>query len=67
MPPTAQDANFLRLRLPCAVDSYEFTALNDMVTVGEVEPKDDGAAEDQRTSTTLTSIFEHKPHFHEWL
>jgi hypothetical protein len=53
--------------LPCAVDSYEFTALNPSVTVGEVEPKDDGAAEDQRTSTTLASAFEHKPHFHEWL
>ena len=66
MPPTAQDANFLRLRLPCAVDSYEFTALKEYVTVEEVEPKDD-AAEDQRTQPTLTSIFEHKPHFHEWL
>ena len=66
MPPTAQDANFLRLRLPCAVDSYEFTALPEHVTVGEVEPKDDGRGRTSAPSTTLASAFEHKPHFHEW-
>jgi hypothetical protein len=47
------------------IDSYEFTALKEYVTVEDVEPKD-GAEEDERTAATLAMPFEHKPHFHEW-
>ena len=47
------------------IDSYEFTALPEYVTVEAVEPRD-GAAEDERTEATLKMPFEHKPHFHEW-
>lgn len=49
----------------CAVDSYEFTALREYVSVGDVEPED-GAVEDTRDKGTLSMPFEHKPHFHEW-
>ena len=48
------------------IDSYEFTALPEYVTVEDVEPPS-GAAEDERTAATLKMPFEHKPHFHEWL
>lgn len=48
------------------IDSYEFTALPEYVTVEAVEPKD-GSADDQRSAATLAMPFEHKPHFHEWL
>lgn len=47
------------------IDSYEFTALPEYVTVAAVEPKD-GAEEDERSAETLKMPFEHKPHFHEW-
>tara|TARA_B100000963_G_scaffold125810_1_gene109817 strand:+ start:2565 stop:3296 length:732 start_codon:yes stop_codon:yes gene_type:complete len=47
------------------IDSYEFTALPEYVTVEDVEPPS-GAAEDERTAATLKMPFEHKPHFHEW-
>ena len=71
LPPTAQDANLLRLRLPCAVDSYEFTALPENVEVGQVEPKgtetdQNGNLVDQRGDPILSAVYEHKPHFHEW-
>jgi hypothetical protein len=49
----------------CAVDSYEFTALREYVSVGDVEPED-GAVEDTRDKGALSLPFEHKPHFHEW-
>ena len=42
------------IRLP--VDSYEFTALNDTLKVGDVVPN----------ATNSDAIFEYKPHFHEW-
>jgi len=47
------------------IDSYEFTALKEYVTVEDVEPRS-GADEDERTDATLKMPFEHKPHFHEW-
>jgi hypothetical protein len=65
LPPTTQGANFLRLRLPCAVDSYEFTALPESVAVKDVEPSG-GAADDKRDPDMLVLPYEHKPHFHEW-
>jgi len=40
-----------------AVDSYEFSALNDTLAVKDVTPEAD---------QNNTSIFEYKPHFHEW-
>lgn len=46
------------------IDSYEFTALPDMISVAAVEPAGD-AAEDGR-AFDLTKPYEHKPHFHEW-
>lgn len=48
----------------CAVDSYEFTALPDAISVSKVEPA--GGAADKRDDDTLKGAFEHKPHFHEW-
>ena len=39
------------------VDSYEFSALNDTLAVKDVTPEAD---------QNNTSIFEYKPHFHEW-
>ncbi len=49
----------------CFIDSYEFTALPEYVTVGQVEPRG-AAGEDKRDDDTLGKPFEHKPHFHEW-
>ena len=46
------------------IDSYEFTALPDAVTVASVEPP--GGAGDDRSADTLKAAYEHKPHFHEW-
>ena len=47
------------------IDSYEFTALPEYVTVGSVEPKT-GDPDDKRSDATIAEPFEHKPHFHEW-
>jgi hypothetical protein len=52
--------------LPCAVDSYEFTALAESIAVRDVEPKGAAGAEDPRDDQTLVMPYEHKPHFHEW-
>ena len=49
----------------CFIDSYEFTALPEQISVQDVEPKT-GDAADQRAQATLISPYEHKPHFHEW-
>lgn len=49
----------------CAVDSYEFTALPDAISVKAVEPST-GADADKRSPATLDGAYEHKPHFHEW-
>ncbi len=46
------------------IDSYEFTALPDAISVAKVEPA--GGAADKRDDDTLKGAFEHKPHFHEW-
>ena len=53
------------------IDSYEFTALPEYVTVKAVEPPSDatdaqGRRLDQREAAILDKPFEHKPHFHEW-
>jgi len=49
------------------IDSYEFTALKEHITVGEVEPTSTPKnALDNRLDTTLNETYEHKPHFHEW-
>lgn len=47
------------------IDSYEFTALKPNIRVGDVDPKID--ENDTRVNETLTEVYEHKPHFHEWL
>ena len=49
----------------CFIDSYEFTALPDAISVKAVEPST-GADTDKRSQVTLDGPFEHKPHFHEW-
>ena len=46
------------------IDSYEFTALPDAISVAKVEPA--GGDTDKRSDDTLKGAFEHKPHFHEW-
>ena len=48
----------------CFIDSYEFTALPDAISVKSVEPA--GGDADKRSDATLNGAFEHKPHFHEW-
>lgn len=48
------------------IDSYEFTALNETISVGSVEPPSDDKNLDKRTEGALTQPFEYKPHFHEW-
>ena len=48
----------------CFIDSYEFTALPDAISVKAVEPA--GGDVDKRSPETLNGAFEHKPHFHEW-
>ena len=54
-----------------AVDSYEYTALPDAITVEKVEPKStamvNGRLLDTRSAEVLGKVYEHKPHFHEWL
>ena len=45
-----------------AVDTYEFTALNEQISVGAVM----GTAETPENKTALDAPFEFKPHFHEW-
>jgi hypothetical protein len=52
------------------IDSYEFTALPDAISVAAVEPAStetdaNGQAVDTR-AFDLTKPYEHKPHFHEW-
>ena len=49
----------------CFIDSYEFTALPDAISVKAVEPST-GADADKRSPATLDGAYEHKPHFHEW-
>ena len=49
----------------CFIDSYEFTALPDAISVKAVEPAS-GTDADKRSEATLDGKFEHKPHFHEW-
>lgn len=46
------------------IDSYEFTALPDMISVAAVEPKT--ADPDDTRAFDMTKPYEHKPHFHEW-
>ena len=48
--------------MKCAVDSYEFTALPDAISVANVDPNVAAGADNNGQG-----IFEHKPHFHEWL
>ena len=76
-------ATSLRLRLRFfAVDSYEFAALDESITVGSVAtPSEyekkvpDGASDAVRNKINqdntavaegMNNIYEHKPHFHEW-
>jgi hypothetical protein len=47
------------------IDSYEFTALPDAISVAKVEPPT-GKDADKRSEATLAGPYEHKPHFHEW-
>ena len=50
----------------CFIDSYEFTALPEQISVQDVEPKGAAGAGDARAPETLIMPYEHKPHFHEW-
>ena len=54
----------------CFIDSYEFTALPDMISVAAVEPAtNETDANGLRIDTRafdLSKPYEHKPHFHEW-
>ena len=47
------------------IDSYEFTALPETISVEDVEPQG-AVGVDDRLPKTLTAVYEHKPHFHEW-
>ena len=61
------------------MDSYEFTALNERITVGDVagtaglvKPYPEDATDDMRAKideelqALVDSPYEYKPHFHEW-
>jgi len=78
-----QSRNLLNITPPFfAVDSYEFAALDESITVGyvatpsEYEKKvPDGASDAVRNKIEadntlvrdgMNNIYEHKPHFHEW-
>ena len=50
------------------VDSYEFTALPESLTIKQVSPIDKGNLTDADMTgpNNVDKIFEFKPHFHEW-
>ena len=67
----ALSCKFLTIaRANCAVDSYEFTALPDVISVKSVEPSSDAVDENNKRldarAFDLNQPYEHKPHFHEW-
>ena len=78
-----QSRNLLKITPPFfAVDSYEFAALDESITVGAVATEaeymkkaptgaSDALTEKIRTDNIavragMNNIYEHKPHFHEW-